>query len=546
MAVLEARKARSVLRDAARRHLRKNAYARLREHDRAMPRNAFFAILAFLGLTRIACLFTMLASWQGWFVDPRFWATGEKLVAAHYTPFHNHPNLFGWRFGFQGLVAMHNITGILLFAVCLVPLLSAKGDKIHVLFGRCFVVFWLLHLFDGLVNSGQLLLMRGMDPTHYLDSTKQGFSLYLYVQFAFISSVVIDFLAHGLAALQYKNRMPSRFVRAVMLFLPMTTLPFGLGMTAWGIWHLASGAPPATPSTMEFAVVFIVQVPAYVYLISLNISYWLRPSPRSWLHGWVTEHQRNMMFCVQVTLYTGFANATMRFAPWLTPFLFASIDIGFIAWLLLKERAIRRSVAGARLGFALVALLRGGKKPVEPVPMSAADEKWVMKTFDLDGDGRLDARELSALLVAHGLELSAEEIDKIRLALDHDGDGRIDRRELASFLAGWLVDDPTYDDDLALAFRSLDKNGDGRLDTEELRQALAGHDHDSLTRGDVDEVFDRLEAEQEGHVDWHEFATAVESKRRGWENPWLATAKGEARERIAAEAARYAEGARKP
>jgi hypothetical protein len=75
----------------------------------------------------------------------------------------------------------------------------------------------MLHLFDGLVNSGQLLIARGFEPTHYLDSTKQGFSLYLYIQFCFISSLVIDFLANGLAALQYKNRMPPAGMRALML-----------------------------------------------------------------------------------------------------------------------------------------------------------------------------------------------------------------------------------------------------------------------------------------------------------------------------------------
>ena len=72
------------------------------------------------------------------------------------------------------------------------------------------------------MNSGQILLARGFEPTRYLDATDQGFSLYLYMQFCFISSMVVDFLANGLAALQYKNHVPSAAMRWVMLAMPAT------------------------------------------------------------------------------------------------------------------------------------------------------------------------------------------------------------------------------------------------------------------------------------------------------------------------------------
>src|SRR6185369_329461 len=143
---------------------------------------------------------------------------------------------------------------------CLVPLFVAKGSPVHVRFGRAFVAFWILHLFNGLVNSGQLLLARGLEPTHYLDSTKQGFSLYLYIQFCFISSMVIDFLTNGLAALQYKNHMPAAGMRALMLEMPITSMMLGVAMTCWGIYRLAGHEPPATPTTTQYAVIYVVQV----------------------------------------------------------------------------------------------------------------------------------------------------------------------------------------------------------------------------------------------------------------------------------------------
>ncbi|MCA9623844.1 MAG: hypothetical protein KC731_32705, partial [Myxococcales bacterium] len=200
----------TVLADAARRCLRRNAFLTLRAHDGRMTAAVFGGVLALLVALRVGSLLTLWAAHAGWFLDARFWVSDAPMVADHVTPFHGHPNPFGWRFGFQGLVTMHVVTGVGLFAVCLVPLFTAKGKPWHVRFGRAFVLLWLVHLFNGLINSAQILLVRGFEPTRYPQVPGQGFSLYLYVQFAFISFLVIDFLAHGLAALQYKNRPPSR------------------------------------------------------------------------------------------------------------------------------------------------------------------------------------------------------------------------------------------------------------------------------------------------------------------------------------------------
>src|SRR5690606_11064805 len=191
--------------------LRRNAFLRLREHNRAMPKAVFLAIVATLVLLRIASLAVLLVAERGWLLDPSFWAAGG-LEAGHATPFHGHPNPFGWRLGFQGLVIMHVITGVGLMTVCLLPLLVQKNKGWHVRLGRVFVGLWIAHLFNGLINSAQILVVRGFEPTRY-PAPGQGFSLYLYVQFAFISFLVVDFLGHGLAAVHYKNRPPSGLVR---------------------------------------------------------------------------------------------------------------------------------------------------------------------------------------------------------------------------------------------------------------------------------------------------------------------------------------------
>jgi Ca2+-binding EF-hand superfamily protein len=496
------------LRDAAKRHIRGNAFLALRDYAQSMPMKVFGVIMAVLVFYRLANVAVFFVAWQGWLLEPAQWATGSPVVSDYMTPFHGHPNLYGWRFGFQGLMVMHNITGVMLFLVCLVPLVGKKGGKTHRYFGRAFVAFWLLHLFNGLGNSTQIMLTRGFDATHYLDSTKQGFSLYLFVQFAFISSVVIDFLLHGLAALQYKNHLPGRVMRAAMIVMPASSIVFGLSLMAWGVAHLAGSEAPATPSTTEFAVIYIVQVPAYVFLLGKNMAYWLRPTPRSWLQGWVTEHQRNMMFCVQVTLYTGVANATMRFAPWLTPIMFGSIEVGFIIWLLLKERAIRRRVIQSRLGLALVSAVAGRPSDKPASSLSQSDAKWIAKLFDLDGNRVLDINDIERLLGAQGLSVTEHELERIVETLDRDGNGVIDGDELATFLTSFFVPDPSAADDVRLAFRGFDTSGDGRIARDELREALNGHSG-SVREDELDDIMALVDTDRDGRIDTSELAAAL-------------------------------------
>ncbi|MDQ3031272.1 MAG: EF-hand domain-containing protein [Myxococcota bacterium] len=499
-----------VLREIARDRIRRNAFLRLRQHGRAMPRAAFLAVLAVLVGLRVHSVVCMIVAGTGQLLDRATWATGAPVITEHVTPFHAHPNPFGW--GFQLLVWAHDLTGVLLFTLCLIPLVAKPGTPVHVRAGRAFVVVWLVHLLDGLINSGHILVARGFEPTRYFDVTGQGFSLYLYLQFAFISALVIDFLAHGLAALQYKNRPPPPAMRAVMLALPMSSLLLGVALAVWAIARLARGGAAETPNTYPFAIVYVVQIPAYLYLIGRNVSYWLRPTPRAWLQGWVTEHQRNMMFCVQVTLYTGLANLASRFVPEIAPFVFAAVDVSFLIWLLTKERTLRRQVVRSRLGLALVAALRAARLDRASRPtlleVQAPDARWVAQVFDLDRSGRLDREDLRHILSEQGIELREHELDHLMRTLDLDGSGAIDRSELATFLATWFGPEPRDEHALALAFRALDDDGDGLVSRDELDRALRDG-ADAMRGTELDALMHAADLDGSGAIDWDEFETAM-------------------------------------
>jgi Ca2+-binding EF-hand superfamily protein len=498
-----------LLREVARDRLRRNAFLRLRQHDAAMPARAFFAIVAALVGLRLYSMACMVVAAGGWALAPETWATDVPMRTELTTLLYGHPNPFGWLF--QVLVDLHDATGLLLFATCLVPLLSRPGGPTHVRFGRIFVVLWLLHLIDGLINSGRILMARGFEPTRYLDVTNQGFSLYLYLQFAFISGMVIDFLLHGLAAIHHKNRPPTRVLRAVMVAMPLSSALVGAALAVWALLRLARGGPAETPNTYPFAIVFLVQVPPYLYLIAKNVRYWLRPSPRAWLQGWLTEHQRNLMFCVQVTIYTGLANIASATLPAIAPFVFAAIDVTFLVWLLATERTLRGQVVRSRFALALVAALKSDRRP-ERASLVAPDVQWVARHFDLDRSGHLDRGEIADALAGQGLELAPHELDLLMTKIDLDGDGRVTRAELATFLAHWFGPDPSDEDVLAVAFRALDRDGDGRIRKDELQHAIATGPS-SLSSLEADALLAVADLDGDGTLDLEELRAAMRPTR---------------------------------
>ncbi len=497
------------LRQIVASHARRNAFLSLLRYDGAMARASFLTILGFLAYLKLQMVATYIVAFGGWWLDPSTWVREDMSDAYATSPFHGFPNLYGALF--QGLSIGHNLTGMALFAVCLIPLFSEKGGRIHILFGRAFVLVWLAHLVNGLGNSAQILATRGVDATHYLDMVDQGFPFYAFIQFGLLASLIIDFLAQGLASLHYKSRVPSRPMRALLIAMPALSLSMGIAMCLWGVWHLASGATGPTPRTTEHAGLFLVQVPAYSYLMIKNILFWWRGDSAVWVQGWLTEHQRNMMFCVGATLYTGLANGTMKWAPELTPLVFATVDLGFFLWLLIKERRIRQQVSRSRAGLALVSFLsrRRGASSAPPAsrPRRGADDLVRMQTlFGLSPGQSLDRTRIATLLAEQGVRLTQAELDELMQALDHNGDGRVDAEELAAFLGPWCLDTSSSSDEFAWVFRSIDADDDGFITHEELRSSLQDGGESAFADAEINAIIDAVDRNSDGRIDREELA----------------------------------------
>lgn len=241
-----------------------------------------------------------------------------------FTPFQEYPHLFG--VVYQILVSSHGITGVLLFLTIFWPVFSAKGGTVHIVFGRIVLFVWLWHLLDGLVNASVVLLSRGYNEERY---PTDGFSMWLFIQFAFIANCVIDFLLTGLANLQYKIKIPTG-ARITVIVSNTITLLHALFLMGLGIYVLA--LTKITSDARDYSIVFIVEVPIYAVLMVLNITHFITPKLEAKLHYWVTEHQRNMIFCVNLTLITGVANITHKYIPGFTVLFWALQDIIAIVW----------------------------------------------------------------------------------------------------------------------------------------------------------------------------------------------------------------------
>lgn len=179
----------------------------------------------------------------------------------------------------------------------------------------------------------------------------------------------IDFLTNGLAALQYKIRVPP-VMRYLLLSSTMVTLLHALAYTVVGAVLVGYSRPSA--AALEYGIVFLVQCPIYAVLLAKSFHWWYTKDLTSRIHHWVDEHNRNMVLATNLTVITGVANLTFKYAPSLTGALWISQEVAVFVWCWWKTKAIRNNLVAAalvarRLKASDFVEVKGGKLvPVAP------------------------------------------------------------------------------------------------------------------------------------------------------------------------------------
>jgi len=144
-----------------------------------------------------------------------------------------------------------------------------------------------------------------------------------------------------------------------------------------------------------------------------------------------------------------------------------------------------------------------GKEPMAKI-------KGHFKTLDADGNGQLDAVELSMLLMDMGISKGAAQkqaADMIKSS-DVDNSGTIGFDEFAAIWQRKLL--TVNDSYIHAVFTVLDENGDGEIDKDELMKVL--NEKDVKT---INDYISEVDANGDGKINFQEFATAMKETEVG-------------------------------
>ena len=79
-------------------------------------------------------------------------------------------------------------------------------------------------------------------------------------------------------------------------------------------------------------------------------------------------------------------------------------------------------------------------------------------------------------------------------------------------------------DNLARVFRTFDKNGDGKLDMDEVKTGYIDHYGKILSDEDVEKMFNAVDTDRSGYIDYSEFVVAAMNERQLTSNDKLQAA----------------------
>ena len=77
---------------------------------------------------------------------------------------------------------------------------------------------------------------------------------------------------------------------------------------------------------------------------------------------------------------------------------------------------------------------------------------------------------------------------------------------------------------MARVFRTFDKNGDGKLDMDEVKTGYIDHYGKILSDEDVEKMFNAVDTDRSGYIDYSEFVVAAMNERQLTSNDKLQAA----------------------
>ncbi|XP_077989345.1 uncharacterized protein LOC144443678 [Glandiceps talaboti] len=123
--------------------------------------------------------------------------------------------------------------------------------------------------------------------------------------------------------------------------------------------------------------------------------------------------------------------------------------------------------------------------------------------FDVDGNGKIDSKELGNVLKSLGQNPSESDVEELIKKFDTDESGTVEVEEFVKLMAP-MVKFPKCEEDVRASFKVFDVDGSGYITADELRhvKAILGS---SLSDEEVEAKMTKMDKDGDGKIQYEEF-----------------------------------------
>lgn len=169
-----------------------------------------------------------------------------------------------------------------------------------------------------------------------------------------------------------------------------------------------------------------------------------------------------------------------------------------------KFKAAVKGVVAANTLKAFIGGVKGTSLERKLTEEDVADLKETFNLYDKDGGGTISTDELQGVLNKLGTQVTSSELKEMVAAVDENNDGEIDFDE---FL-GMMKRMPDSENELKDAFKVFDVDRDGTTSKQELDRIMKKFGQ-NLTNQELDAVFQLVDTNGDGEIDYSEFKQAM-------------------------------------
>ncbi|GJY15043.1 probable calcium-binding protein CML20 [Tanacetum coccineum] len=140
--------------------------------------------------------------------------------------------------------------------------------------------------------------------------------------------------------------------------------------------------------------------------------------------------------------------------------------------------------------------------------------KEAFELFDTDGNGTIDAKELSNAMRALGFEMTKEQLDQMIADVDRDGSGAIDFDEFVYMMSD-KIGERSNKQELTKAFNIIDHDKNGKISISDIKN-IAKELGVRFTDAEINAMVEEADRDDDGEVSKEEFMRMMQTTSYGY------------------------------